>query len=289
MAGLSKVGNEFGLLAWTTPSGSLGSFNAGDSVNETLITVNNGPYTTRYKLLTGSLPPGLTLSKDGVISGTITGSSATYNFTVLAKSPVVGQVSQDFEITLNAAPVWTTPSGNILTIFDGDPVPGGTQVVATGPEVGDTITYTLAPGSGPLPSGVTLNTDGTFTGTVTEDVGVSTDFNFTVRATDQASAFTDRSFFITVEDDDAPVWTTTSPLTNISVGGTPSAVVASDPDSLSLTYTLESGTLPPGLTLNNDGTFSGTASTAGNYTFTVRATDQSSNFTDRTFDITVDP
>jgi len=61
-----------------------------------------------------------------------------------------------------------------------------------------------------------------------------------------------------------------------------------------VTYSLQSGTLPPGSTLNGStGTLTGTANlTAGNpvtYNFTIRATDAEQQDTDRSFSLTIDP
>ena len=68
-------------------------------------------------------------------------------------------------------------------------------------------------------------------------------------------------------------------------------VEATDPDSGAVTYSLESGTLPGGLSLNTStGVISGNASAVGSNTtstFTIRASDSSSNTTDREFTITV--
>lgn len=42
--------------------------------------------------------------------------------------------------------------------------------------------------------------------------------------------------------------------------------------SATITYSLLSGSLPPGLTLNSTGSVTGTPTTVGTYTFTIRAT-----------------
>lgn len=60
-----------------------------------------------------------------------------------------------------------------------------------------------------------------------------------------------------------------------------------------VTWILESGTLPPGLTLSESGAISGTPTTVGLYTFTVRATDScaapSAQSTTGTFSIEIEP
>lgn len=52
-------------------------------------------------------------------------------------------------------------------------------------------------------------------------------------------------------------------------------------------FTSPSGTMPPGLTLAADGTLSGTSSTPGTYTFTVRATDSVGCTGERSYTLTV--
>lgn len=54
-------------------------------------------------------------------------------------------------------------------------------------------------------------------------------------------------------------------------------------------YTLVSGALPPGLSLREDGLLSGTPTTQGAYSFTIRAIDLNGCFTNRAYTLTVDP
>jgi hypothetical protein len=53
------------------------------------------------------------------------------------------------------------------------------------------------------------------------------------------------------------------------------------------TWNIASGTPPPGLSLSGTGVLSGTPTTAGDYTFTVRATDAASQTATQSLDITV--
>ena len=94
----------------------------------------------------------------------------------------------------------------------------------------------------------------------------------------------------------APTWSTASgSLGSIAAGATATfQLLAYDDSSTAVTgYTLQSGSLPGGFTLSGDstiGSISGTESGATNtttYSFTIRATDNESQTTDRTFSITV--
>jgi len=64
---------------------------------------------------------------------------------------------------------------------------------------------------------------------------------------------------------------------------------ASDPDNQSVQYFIESGTLPPGMSLSTTGLISGTVSAVSSdttYSFVIRATDGQNN-SNRTFSITI--
>ena len=94
----------------------------------------------------------------------------------------------------------------------------------------------------------------------------------------------------------APVWSTAAgSLGTIASGATQSfTLLAYDDDSTAVTsYSLQSGSLPGGFTLDGDssiGTISGTetgSSSTTTYSFTIRATDNEGQTTDRAFTITV--
>ena len=119
------------------------------------------------------------------------------------------------------------------------------------------------------------------------------------------------SYFVRVENNDggavrsstailtasiAPNWSTAAgSLGTIAAGATQSfTLLAYDDDSTAVSsYSLQSGSLPGGFTLDGDssiGTISGTetgSSSTTTYSFTIRATDNESQTTDRAFTITV--
>lgn len=92
----------------------------------------------------------------------------------------------------------------------------------------------------------------------------------------------------------APAWSTASGSLGTFAGGVVSATVtATDADSAlsghSLAYSVVSGSLPSGVSLNSSsGAITGTCTTAGTNTasFTLRATDNAGNTADRAFTIT---
>ena len=101
----------------------------------------------------------------------------------------------------------------------------------------DTFTYTVSDGNG-----------STTTATVTIAVGV-------------ANA--------------APTYTSDPANTSqrVEIGGTLRPLTASDPDGDTYTFSLTAGALPPGVTLNPDGTFSGTPTSTGTFVATISVCD----------------
>jgi hypothetical protein len=91
---------------------------------------------------------------------------------------------------------------------------------------------------------------------------------------------------VTVFKDTKPVITTTS-LPDGTVGDTYTATLAATSDT-SVTWTVDAGNLPDGLTLSAAGVISGTPTVAGTFSFTVKATN-SSAYATRELSIKIDP
>ena len=131
------------------------------------------------------------------------------------------------------------------------------------------ITTTYAVTNGTLPAGLTLNTDGTITGTPTTP-GVTT---FTVTATNGARTATSSPTYTVTP---TAALTEAYPASPVFVAGTPISLqaptITNATPGITTTYAVTSGTLPAGLTLNVDGTITGTPTTPGVATFTITAT-----------------
>jgi hypothetical protein len=114
-------------------------------------------------------------------------------------------------------------------------------------------------------------------------------FTFTVQVKDETRATDTETYTVEILPAEAPTITTEA-LASGTVGefyccGNLFASGGVQP----YTWSVVAGTLPPGLELpNRENTISGTPTTAGTFTFTVRVTDDLGAFSEKEFSITVD-
>jgi hypothetical protein len=219
------------------------------------------PY--QYKLLGSSLPPGLTMSSSGLISGTPTqGGGFSFWVELSDQNPpsqswcVVSSAQRQFSITVVAGliiqqnslkPAATNTPYNLQLTASG----GGSQVWSVK--------------SGQLPAGVTLSSSGLISGTPTT-VG---DSNFVVQVTDVNRTDTETYTLSVVQQ-----LKITAPGSTASEVGVPfSLALKSTGGRPANTWSVE-GTLPPGLSLNAaTGDITGTPTAAGAHPVKVRVTD----------------
>ena len=224
-----------------------------------------------------ALPNGLSWdAATHTISGTpLNGSQGTtsHTFTVRdSTNPVLtGTRTYSLNISLPAPPNITTTSTSLL--------PNGTVNAAysrTLTATGGTGALTWSIQSGTLPTGVTLNpSTGVISGTSSE----ANTFTFTPQVTDSLSQTdsTPPSLSITINAAPIPPNITTistSLLPNGTVNAAYSRTLTATGGTGALTWSIQSGTLPTGVTLNpSTGVISGTSSAAGTFTFTPQVTD----------------
>ena len=89
------------------------------------------------------------------------------------------------------APTWTTAAGSIATIAGGASI-GSVSVAATSDS---TVTYTKT--SGTLPGGISIASNGSFSGTESGSTATTT-YSFDITATDGESQTAVRTFTITI-------------------------------------------------------------------------------------------
>ena len=218
------------------------------------------PY-SNWTVSSGTLPAGLSLnSSSGVLSGTPT-TTGPSNFSVTVKDSVgATSPAQPLSITVVAGPSITTTS-----------LPGGEVGVAystTLAETGGTAPYTWTVSSGSLPGGLSLNSStGAISGTPTT-VGTPS-FSVTVKDSDGiTSPAANLSIAI------SGVTITTSSLPNGTVSAAYSTTLNASGGTAPYTWTLTTGSLPAGLTLNSSsGVIGGTPTTANTFSFSITAKD----------------
>lgn len=219
----------------------------------------------------GSLPPGLTLSSDGRISGTPT-------------------VAGTFKITFGIADCSEDSSYKALTIEIAD-VPELTFGPETAPSgmVGTPYTLTLAPSggtgdayvmslvSGQLPPGVAFNAASqTLSGTPAQE-GT---YRFTIRLTSGQRVF-ERIYTVVI--DPAKLGILPETLPDSYVGSSYTAQLTGARGQAPYTFGVSSGQLPAGLALANSGAITGTPTAAGTSNVTFHVQDATNATSTRTY------
>ncbi|WP_430783493.1 S8 family peptidase [Actinoplanes sp. G11-F43] len=255
--------------------------------------------------------PGVDLFAPGVDIRSATASSNTstakYSGTSMAAPHVAGAAA----LVLDANPGWSPARVQARLIGDATkgkvtdrkgspnrllfvPAPPKAPVIATGQTGTGSVgvgysarlalktarrgSWKLAAGS--LPPGLSLSSSGVLSGTPTK----AGRYTVSVRFTDYVPQAVTRRIVI-------PVVASTPVITTVSLPG----VTAGDDYEQWLTvaggregvWTLESGALPDGLNLAGSGVLTGTATAAGEFTFTVRFTDAGKQTATRSYTVTV--
>lgn len=224
------------------------------------------PYS--YTLLSGSPPPGITLRSDGVVSGTPT-QAGTWSFWVeLCDMAGNCGAQREFSITIVPRVLVTTESAG----------PGTTGVpysLALSAVLKSAPTTTSPPQSpltwsvvnGQLPPGLTLGaTDGVISGTPTTEGA----YTFVTRAALVDGRSDTKALKIDVR---APVAIAARTVPRSEIGVPFQLALVASGGTGTYTWSLTSGTLPPGVALAASGTIAGTPRAGGAFRFTATATD----------------
>lgn len=106
------------VITWITPAGIIGVYPANVSMQYKLQATAIGGVITNYKIISGSLPAGLTFRDDGKISGTPTtvtqDVATTFVVRVTADDGTIKDRTFSIEISGEAIPSFTTPAGDLF-------------------------------------------------------------------------------------------------------------------------------------------------------------------------------
>ncbi len=306
-------------LSCAAPTAVIGSHYA-----SALVVENAESQPSTFTLFAGSLPTGLTLSPGtGQILGIPSGSPGEFNYTVrvqvgsnttdqactlrtftgtqdvnaMALRGVPTQAGDyftsfsvrdginnsnnaEFLITINPAPAFSPfslPNGTVGTFYSSNLVPN-----ALG---GGTAPFSYSITGGTLPNGLTINSlSGIISGTPT----AQGPFTFTLTATDAAGAIASIPLGITVINPVNALQITTSALP-VGIVGQPyqATVLASGGTGTGYSFYYFSEPDPPGLPISSAGLINGTAPAPYNQNVSIGVVDSGSNFTTRSFLLTV--
>jgi hypothetical protein len=230
---------------------------------------------------------------DGAVS---LGANSTFLGTVLALADItVGDaatvsgrlLTQNGSVTLNAKDVticcepitFTTaalPNGNAGIAYFGTIMAAG----GTGP-----YTYSLIDGT--LPSGLTLNLDGTLSGMPTICGGT---FTVTVAATDAFGCSGAQQYTVVIDcTTSSGIVLLPASLPNARQGFFYQEMITATGGAPPYAFVLSCGTLPPGITLMPSGVLAGTPAASGTFSFGVTARDVISHAGSRCFTLKVSP
>jgi Tfp pilus tip-associated adhesin PilY1 len=271
------------------------------------ISASGGTAPYQWDITSGGLPPGLSFTASGTPSTVISGiptASGTYSFTLRVRDSAAHSDSKTYSISVAAATVTvllTSPLqdgyvGNYYLVYMD---PGVTSACSAGD-------FTWNVTSGSLPPGLYIyNPPGNYN--IFELYGTPTTsgtYNFTLTATDPSgNVSSPQTFTVTIQP--SPGFglsiTTGSPLQSGGVGmyyfGYIMTPYAATGTTYPCTWSITSGSLPPGMGFGFYGgdsgtpwTYSyvnGTPTTAGTYSFTVQVVDSFGNSTNKTFSLTI--
>jgi len=280
------------LIASTTTTAQLTDVVGTVYSQQLTVSGGNGSNTWTTTLVSGSLPPGWSISTSGVLSGPTAptaGQAGTYNFTVAVKDSGTYSADLSLTVTINPAPTIT---------FGAAPTATGTYNVTYSSAVSATGgAGALSYSSTNLPSWLTLNAStGAITGMPTTAAEVTT-YNFTVTASDNFGDSTTSSQYTIVVSYPAVVIAPAAGALPVAYAGSSYSsgnLTVSGGNGTGYTWSVASGSsLPSWLhfssTTGATTTLTGTPTTAASAaSFTLKVTDSVGNSQTVTYSVTVD-
>jgi len=312
-------GDDTATLAGTPAAGTGGTYTltlsagngVGSAANQTFtLTVNQAPAITSSNATTftvgssgsftmtttgfpnstlsesGSLPSGFTFTDNGDDTATLAGAPAagtggTYTLTLSAGNGVGSTATQTFTLTVDQAPAITSSNAATFTVGSA----GSFTVTTTGfPTATISASDDMAGGLS-----FTDNGDGTATLSGTPDQGTGGIYDFRITASNGVASDATQDFVVTVDEPpginsgDDPTFTAGSAGTFLmTTTGYPASAFS------------ESGTLPTGVTLQDNGDGTATlggipaAGTGGTYAFNITASNGIGSPASQSYTLTVD-
>ena len=253
------------------PSGQVGS------PYSAILAATGGTTPYSWSLTSGALPAGLTLNAaTGAITGTSTAAANATALTFTVTDSSIPAQTKSVSLALTIAASTSAPLSITTTSLPNGQV--GSPYSATLAATGGTTPYSWSLTSGTLPAGLSLNAStGAISGTPTATANATA---LTFLLTDSSSPAQTKSvnLTLTIAVSIPPPNITTTSLPNGQVGSPYSATLAATGGTMPYTWSLTSGTLPTGLSLNAaTGAITGTPTATANATaLTFKLTDSSS-------------
>lgn len=209
------------------------------------------------------LPEGIVLTADGKLTGKPT---AEGDYRVHVKATDADGRIAEADITITVAPALTISDASLPRAISGtDYLLGLTATGGTGP-----YTWTATG----LPEGITLDEDGTLSGTTT----VLGSHHVNLKVTDSESRSVSKTLILAVVE---PLVITSPDLSGARLGAAFNATFTASGGTEPYTWSVDDA--PPGLTMSEDGVLSGTPTDVGTFdTMAVTVTDHSGATTSKT-------
>jgi hypothetical protein len=214
------------------------------------------PASYHFKISSGALPPGLTLTDKGLITGTPT-AAGYYGFYVDLGDECVGDSHTQRQFFLNVQPQLVVTTTALTPGRVGAPY--SVQLTAAG---GGSQSWSVSGGA--LPGGLTLSGSGLLSGTPS----AAGSFTFTVKVADAARSGTQQLTLVVATPLAVVVPTGGLGEVGVTFTATPTSSGGAPP----VTWSVTSGSLPSGLSLNTStGAISGVPRAAGTFPLTLSA------------------
>lgn len=281
----SVIPGQLAIQTTTLPTAAL------NFTYNTALSAIGGSGSYRWNLAAGSLPNGLILDQaTGQVFGRPT-QTGTFSFEIqvidtagnAARRSMFILVS-DTNSGINSVGILTTSlaSGTVDRRYSQSlSVSGGTPP------------YAWSISSGALPDGLEINPT---TGEISGTPNLESEETFTVRVVDARGQVATKTLSITINRTDSdisiltadlPIGVLGQPYQRTACGTVYSGQLVATGGNNVYTWQKSSGTLPPGLTLSSSGLLSGTPTSNGSYTFTVRVSDSDNNRASKVFTVDV--